>query len=79
MKLFMAMHVRIDDHQKRVQQLVDSWARHFMVYWFSTIFFCKLLFFFEIDDFFFQDTYNTQLKEIYDDNLSTHPDLDPDL
>jgi hypothetical protein len=46
---------------------------------FQQFFFVSYYFFFEIDDFFFQDTYNTQLKEIYDDNLSTHPDLDPDL
>jgi hypothetical protein len=27
-----------------VQQFVDSQAQHFMIYWFSTIFFLKLLF-----------------------------------
>jgi hypothetical protein len=46
---------------------------------FSTIFFLKLLFFFEFADFFFQDTYNTWLKERYGDDTLTHPDLDPDL
>jgi len=29
--------------------------------------------------FYFQKTYNNQLKERYRDNLSTHPDFAPDL
>jgi hypothetical protein len=29
--------------------------------------------------FSFQDTYNSRLKERYDDDPSTHPDIDPDL
>jgi len=29
--------------------------------------------------FSFQDIYNSRLKEIYEDNLSTHLDLDSDL
>jgi len=61
-----------------MQQLVNSWAQHFVVCWFSTIFFSSH-YFFEFADFFFQDTYNTRLKERYDDDSSTHPDLDPDL
>jgi hypothetical protein len=48
----------------------------------STIFFCKLLFsWIKFDDFFFnfQETYNSQLRERYEDDPSTHLDLDPDL
>jgi len=35
----------------------------------------------EYDDFFFyfQETYNSRLRERYGDNPSTHPDFDPDL
>ena len=45
---------------------------YFVSYYFSWI---------EYDDFFFnfQETYNSRLKERYGDNLSTHPDFDPDL
>jgi hypothetical protein len=48
----------------------------------STTFFCKLLFsWIEFDDDFFnfQETYNSWLRERYGDDLSTHPDFDPDL
>ena len=51
-----------------------------MVCWFSTIFFLSynLL---EFDDFifYFQKTYNNQLKERYEDALSIHLYFDPDL
>jgi len=43
-----------------------------------TILFCKLLFsWIEYDDFFFnfQETYNSWLRERYEDDPSTHPDL----
>ena len=43
-KLFVKMHGQSDDRKKGVQQFVDSQAQHFMIYWFSTIFFLKLLF-----------------------------------
>jgi hypothetical protein len=35
----------------------------------------------EYDDFFFhfRETYNSWLRERYGDDLSTHPDFDPDL
>jgi hypothetical protein len=47
---------------------------------FSTIFFLSYYYFFEFaDSFFFQDTYNTRLKERYGDDPSTHSDLDSDL
>jgi len=29
--------------------------------------------------FYFQETYNSQLRERYGDDASTHPDFDPDL
>jgi hypothetical protein len=37
--------------------------------------------FLQFDEFIisFQDTYNNHLNERYGDNLSTRPDLDPDL
>ena len=34
MKFFMETHVRIDEYLKKVQKLIDSWAQHFVVYWF---------------------------------------------
>ena len=59
----------------------NSWITElntFMVCWFLTIFFLKLLFPW-IWWFFPQDTYNSWLKERYEDNLSTHSNLDPNL
>jgi hypothetical protein len=56
--------------------LNTSWYVH------STIFFRKLLFsWIEFDGFFFnfQETYNSQLREIYRDDFLTHPDFNPDL
>jgi len=44
MELFVEMHVWSDDRQKGMQQLIDSRAQNFMVCWFSTFFFLKLLF-----------------------------------
>ena len=51
-----------------------------VVHWFSTIFFLSY-YFLKFDDFifYFQETYNSQLKERYGDNPSTHPDFDPNL
>jgi hypothetical protein len=51
-----------------------------VVHWFSTIFFLSY-YFLEFDDFifYFQETYNSQLKERYEDDPSTHPDFDPNL
>jgi hypothetical protein len=79
-KLFVKMHGRSDDRKKRVQQFVDSQAQHFMIYWFSTIFFLSY-YLLEFDEFIFhfQETYNSWLNERYEDNPSTHPDIDPDL
>ena len=48
----------------------------------SIILFHKLLFsWIEYDDFFkkFQETYNSRLRERYEDNPSTHPYFDADL
>jgi len=45
---------------------------------FLTIFFWSY-YFFEFADLFFQDAYNTWLKERYNDDPSIHPDLDSDL
>jgi hypothetical protein len=38
-------------------------------------------YFLEFDEFIFsfQDTYNSRLKEKYENEPLTHPDLDPDL
>jgi hypothetical protein len=51
-----------------------------MVCWFLVIFFLSY-YFFEFDEFIFslQDTYNNQFKEIYRNDPSTYPDIDPDL
>ena len=51
-----------------------------MVCWFLVIFFLSY-YFFEFDEFIFslQDTYNNQFKEIYMNDPSTYPDIDPDL
>jgi hypothetical protein len=57
---------------KGVQQFVDSRAQHFVVCWFSTIFFL-IYYFLEFD------TYNSWLNERYRDNPSTEPNLDLDL
>jgi hypothetical protein len=47
----------------------------------STIFFCKLFFLIEFDDFsfYFQETYNSRLRERYEDDTLTHPNFDSDL
>jgi hypothetical protein len=54
----------------------NSWIVKLSTLWYVVfnLFFLNLLFF-EFSDFFFQDTYNTWLKERYDDDPSTHPDL----
>jgi len=44
MEFFMETHVRGEDRQKEVQQFLDNRSQHFVVCWFSTIFFFKLLF-----------------------------------
>jgi hypothetical protein len=63
-----------------VQQFVDSWAQHFVVCGFSTIFFLSY-YFLEFDkfNFSFHDTYNNRLKERYTDDLSTFLNLNPNL
>jgi 3-deoxy-D-manno-octulosonic-acid transferase len=49
----------------------------------STIFFCKLLFtWIKFDDFsffYFQETYNSRLRERYGNDPSTHLDFNPNL
>ena len=59
---------------------MDSRAQHFVICWFSTIFFLSY-YFLESDEFIFpiQDTHNNQLKERYGDDSSTSLNLDPDL
>jgi hypothetical protein len=59
---------------------VESKAQHFVVCWFSTIFLLSY-YFLEFDEFIFsfQDTYNSRLKERYEEDSLTHPDLDLDL
>ena len=63
-----------------MQQFVDSWAQHFVVCGFSTIFFLSY-YFLEFDkfNFSFHDTYNNRLKERYTDDLSTFLNLNPNL
>jgi hypothetical protein len=45
MELFVETHVLNDDHQKGVQQLIDSRAQHFCGLLVFNFFFLKLLFF----------------------------------
>jgi len=52
-------------------------AQKFVVCWISTISYLKFFFFNLL--IFFNETYNTRLQERYRDNLSTHPELDPEL
>jgi len=52
MDFFVKMHVQSDNHQKGMQQFVDSRAQHFMIHWFSTIFFLSY-YLLEFDDFIF--------------------------
>jgi hypothetical protein len=63
-----------------VQQFVDNCAQHFVVCSFNN-FLCKLFFLIEFDDFsfYFQETYNSRLRERYEDDTLTHPNFNPDL
>ena len=57
-------------------------ALNILCYVRSTIFFCKLLFsWIEFDNFsfYFQETYNSQLRKRHGNDPSTHPDFDLDL
>ena len=80
MELFVETHVWSDNCEKEIQQLVNSQAQHFVICWFSIIFFLSY-FFLEFDEFIFsfQKTYSNQLKERYEDDLLTHSDINPDL
>ena len=78
MELLEEPHKRSDECQKMMQPFVDNWAQHFVVCWFSTIFFPKLLFTW-IWWFFFQETHNNRLKERYENNPSIYLDINPDL
>jgi hypothetical protein len=53
MKLFVKTHVLIDDHKKRVQQVMDSQAQHFMVCLFLTIFLLSYYYFLNLLTFCF--------------------------
>jgi len=63
MDLFMETHLRIDDCQKRMQQLMDSRVHHLLVCCCSNLFL----------------TTNTWLEKKYGDDPSTHSDLNLDL
>ena len=78
MKLFVEMHVQSDDRQKKMQQFVDSQAQYFVVCWCLIIFYLS---YYVLDEFIFSlhDTYNSRLKERYEDEPSTHLDIDLDL
>jgi len=80
MELFVETHVWSDNCEKEIQQLVNSQAQHFVICWFSIIFFLSY-FFLEFDEFIFsfQKTYSNQLKERYEDDLLTHSDINPYL
>jgi hypothetical protein len=69
-----------DDRQKKMQQFIYSRHQHFVACWFSIIFFLSY-YFLEFGKFIFsfQDTNNSRLKEKYEDDPSTHPDIDLDL
>jgi len=80
MELFMETYMRSEDRKTKVQQFVNSWAQPFVVHWFSTIFFLKLLFsWIWWFHFLFQETYNSRLKEIYGDDPSTNADFNLNL
>jgi len=51
-KLFVETHVRSDDSQKDVQLFKDSRAQHFVVCWFTIIFFLSY-YLLEFDEFIF--------------------------
>jgi hypothetical protein len=80
MELFVETHMRSDDCQKEMQQFIDSRDQHFLVRWFSIIFFLSY-YLLEFDDFifYFHETYNSWLKERHGDDPSINPDFDLDL
>jgi len=71
-------HVWSDDSQKEMQQLKDSRAQHFVVCWFTIIFFLSY-YLPEFDEFVFQETYISRLKDRYGEDSATHLDIDSDL
>ena len=65
---------------KCINLIMDSWAQHFVVYWFSTIFFLSYyLLKFDEFIFYFQESYNSRLKERYWDDPMIHLDINSDL
>jgi hypothetical protein len=78
-ELFVETHVRSDDCQKEMRQFIDSQAQHFLVLWFSTIFFNLLFTRIWLFYFYFHETYNSWLKKRHEDDPSIHPDFDLDL
>jgi hypothetical protein len=79
MKLFVETHVRSQDRQKGAQQFVDNRAQHFVVCLFDH-FISSVIIFIELNMMiFFQETYNSRLRERYGDDPSTHLNFDPDL
>ena len=78
MKFFVETHVLSDDHQKRMQQLIDSQAHHLWFVGFQCFLFLSY-YFLKFTYSFFQDIYNTRLKERYVNNPLTHPNLNPNL
>ena len=59
---------------------MDSRAQHFVLCWFSIIFFLSY-YLLEFDEFifYFYKTYNSRLKERYKNNPSIYSDIYPDL
>jgi hypothetical protein len=64
-ELFVETHVWSDDHQKRVQQFVNSRAQYFVVCWLSIFFLSYYFLEFNEFIFYFHDTYNSRWKERY--------------
>jgi hypothetical protein len=71
----------INEHEgfhKEINQKVQEGSKMNLWYVVFKHFFLSY-YFFEFANFFFQNTYNTRLNERYNDDPSTHSDLDLDL
>jgi hypothetical protein len=81
MEVFVETHLRNDDHQKWVQQLMDSQAQKFVVSWFQQFFFLSY-YYLKLTNCFFlfsKYIYTMRLPERYGDDHSTHLELDLNL
>ena len=81
MELFIETHVWSQDRQKGCNSSLTS-TLNTLWYFVQQFYFVSYYFYWiEYDDFFFyfQETYNSRLREKYGDDPSIHLDLDPDL